>query len=77
VLTGSDADAVKRGQAKGVVFVQSDRKGAGRVASSEKQMERGIVTSDNLPPHKARVLLRLALTRTKDPKEIQRMFNEY
>jgi L-asparaginase len=77
VLTGSNADAVKRGQKKGVVFVQSDRKGAGRVATSERQMERGIVTSDNLPPHKARVLLRLALTKTKDPKEIQRMFNEY
>ncbi|MFL6550227.1 MAG: asparaginase [Povalibacter sp.] len=77
VLTGSNADAVKRGQAKGVVFVQSDRKGAGRVVESARQMERGIATSDNLPPHKARILLRLALTRTKDVKEIQRMFNEY
>jgi L-asparaginase len=77
VLTGGNADAVKRGQAKGVVFVQSDRKGAGRVVTSERQMERGVITSDNLPPHKARVLLRLALTKTTDPKEIQRMFNEY
>lgn len=77
VLTGGNADAVKRGQAQGVVFVQSDRKGAGRVATSERQMERAIVTADNLPPHKARVLLRMALTKTTDPKEIQRMFNEY
>jgi L-asparaginase len=77
VLTGSDAEAIKRGQAKGVLFVQSDRKGAGRVVESEKQFARGIVTSDNLPPQKARVLLRLALTKTSDPKEIQRMFNEY
>jgi L-asparaginase len=77
VLTGSNADAVKRGQKKGIVFVQSDRKGAGRVVTSERQMERGIVTSDNLPPHKARILLRLALTKTTDVKEIQRMFNEY
>jgi L-asparaginase len=77
VLTGSDADAVKRGQAKGVVFVQSDRKGAGRVMLSERQRQRGIVTADNLPPHKARVLLRMALTQTRDLAEIQRMFNEY
>ena len=77
VLTGSDADAIKRGQSKGVVFVSSDRKGAGRVAESEKQMAKGIATADNLGPHKARILLRLALTRTTDPKEIQRMFNEY
>jgi len=77
VLTGGDADAVKRGQAKGVVFVQSDRKGAGRVVTSQRQLERGVVTADNLPPHKARILLRLALTKTTDPLEIQRMFNEY
>jgi L-asparaginase len=77
VLTGGDAEAVKKGQAKGVVFVQSDRKGAGRVVESERQMARGVPTTDNLPPHKARILLRLALTKTTDPKEIQRMFNEY
>jgi L-asparaginase len=76
VLTGSDTEAVKRGQTQGVVFVQSDRKGAGRVVTSQRQMERGIVTSDNLPPHKARILLRLALTKTSDPREIQRMFNQ-
>ena len=77
VLTGSDEDAVKRGQAEGVVFVQSDRKGSGRVAESTRRAEQGIVTADNLSPHKARILLRLALTRTTDPDEIQRIFNEY
>jgi L-asparaginase len=77
VLTGSDSEAVKRGQETGVVFVQSDRKGAGRVLESARRRERGIVTADNLPPHKARILLRLALTRTTDIDEIQRMFNEY
>lgn len=77
VLTGGDAEAVKRGQAAGVVFVQSDRKGSGRVVESERVASRGVVTADNLNPQKARVLLRLALTRTTDPKEIQRLFNEY
>ena len=77
VLTGGDRDAVERGRAAGVVFVNSDRKGSGRVVQSERVAERGLVTSDNLPPHKARILLRLALTKTTDPKEIQRMFNEY
>ena len=77
VLTGSDAEAIKRAQAKGVVFVQSDRKGAGRVMASARVFARGIVTADNLNPQKARILLRLALTKTTDLKEIQRMFNEY
>jgi L-asparaginase len=77
VVTGGSRAAIERGQKAGVVFVQSDRKGSGRVMQSERAAERGVVTSDNLPPHKARILLRLALTQTKDPKEIQRIFNEY
>jgi L-asparaginase len=36
-----------------------------------------VVTADNLNAQKARILLRLALTKTSDPKEIQRMFEEY
>ena len=77
ILTSRLDEATKDGQAKGVVFVSSDRKGSGRVVESVKQAEKGLVTSDNLPPHKARILLRLALTVTSDPNEIQRMFNEY
>lgn len=77
VLTGGNRDAIKRGQAKGVVFVNSDRKGSGRVLESTRSSESGVPTSDSISPHKARILLRLALTKTTDPKEIQRMFNEY
>ncbi len=69
--------AVKDGREKGVVFVQGDRKGSGRVLESARAAERGVVTADNLNAQKARVLLRLALTKTKDIKEIQRMFDEY
>jgi L-asparaginase/Glu-tRNA(Gln) amidotransferase subunit D len=35
------------------------------------------VTAGDLPPHKARVLLMLALTRTRDPAEIQRLFDTH
>jgi len=73
----SFAAAVKDGQAKGVVFVQSDRKGSGRVLTSERAAERGMVTADDLNAQKARILLRLALTKTSDPKEIQRIFTQY
>lgn len=80
ILDSSGADwgpAIKAGREKGVIFVQSDRKGSGRVLESERATERGLVTADNLNAQKARVLLRLALTKTTDPKEIQRMFDEY
>jgi L-asparaginase type II len=35
------------------------------------------VAVQHLTPQKARILLMLALTRTKDPREIQRIFDEY
>jgi L-asparaginase len=39
--------------------------------------QQGFVVADNLTPQKARVLAMLALTRTDDVAEIQRMFDEY
>ncbi|MBK6485819.1 MAG: asparaginase [Gemmatimonadetes bacterium] len=35
------------------------------------------VVAQHLLPQKARILLMVALTRTRDPREIQRMFREY
>lgn len=37
----------------------------------------GMVVADTLSPQKAALLLALALTRTRDPEEIQRVFDEY
>ena len=73
----SYAKAFLAAQAKGVVIVQSDRKGAGRVTLSERGAGRGTISADNLNAQKARILLRLALTKTSDPRELQRIFNEY
>ncbi len=70
-------EALKRAKAKGVVIVASDRKGAGRVTLHKDGPEKGVITADNLNAQKARILLRLALTKTRDPVEIQRMFDEY
>ena len=71
------AKAIQAAQSKGVVIVQSDRKGAGRVTISSNVAARGQVTSDNLNPQKSRILLRLALTKTTETRELQRIFNEY
>ena len=73
----SFSKAIAYAQSKGVVVVQSDRKGSGRVLLSERTAGRGLISADNLNGQKARILLRLALTKTTDAKEIQRMFNEY
>ena len=37
----------------------------------------GFVASGEMNPAKSRVLLQLALTKTKDPVQIQKMFYEY
>jgi L-asparaginase len=42
-----------------------------------KDDEMDYVVSDTLNPQKARILVMLALTKTNDTKEIQRMFYTY
>jgi L-asparaginase len=68
-------DARKRG----VIVVRSSRVGNGIVArnSDAKDDEYDFVVSDTLNPQKARILVMLALTRTSDTKQIQRMFYVY
>ena len=64
---------------KGVIVVRSSRVGNGIVARNgeAKDDELDFVVSDTLNAQKARILLMLALTRTSDTKEIQRMFYTY
>ena len=72
-------DGIAEAQKKGVVFVRSARVGNGIVArNGEADDDKwNFVAGDNLNPQKARILLMLALTKTSDPKVIQRMFWEY
>lgn len=68
------AEAVK----KGVAVVLSSRTGSGVVCPNMAQYnEAGFIEGRTLNPQKARILLQLALTKTSDPKEIARMFEEY
>jgi L-asparaginase len=59
------------------LVVRSARVGNGRVTPSAAYDALNAIAADNLNPQKARVLLMLALTKTRDPKEIARMFAEY
>ena len=76
-LSSSQLEAVRRAQEKGVVVVATTPTRGGRVQDTTSTRESGIIRGDNLSPEKARALLRLALTRTADPREIQRIFDEY
>lgn len=66
-------DAVK----KDVVVVRGTRVPEGIVTREKIDDENKFVTSDNLSPQKARILLMLALTQTQDPQKIQEYFNQY
>lgn len=63
----------------GVAVVRSSRTGGGVI---ERNIEvdddrHGFVAADELNPQKARVLLQLALTRTRDPQALQALFYDY
>lgn len=75
--TSSQTEAIKRAQEKGVVVVMTARTHGGRVQDTPRRREARIVPGDNLKPEKARILLQLALTRTRDIAEVTRIFNEY
>jgi L-asparaginase/glutamin-(asparagin-)ase len=59
--------------------VRASRVGQGMVARNGEANddELDFVVSDTLNPQKARILLMLALTKTHDAKEIQRIFYTY
>ena len=78
-LNGESLSAAAAAAKNGVVIVRSSRTGGGVV---ERNIEidddaLGFIAADELNPQKARVLLMLALTRTQDPAELQRMFFAY
>lgn len=71
-------DSMKKITDKGVPVVRSSRIGNG-VVSYDPTLDNltHCIVGDNFPPQKARVLLMLALTKTNDFNEIERMFLEY
>jgi L-asparaginase type II len=75
--TSGQTAAIKRAQEKGVVVVATARTQGGRVQDTPRRREANIVPGDNLVPEKARILLQLALTKTSELAEIQRIFDEY
>lgn len=72
-------DAVKRAVAAGIIVCRASRTPSGRVVLHDEinDEELGTIVSDDLTPQKARVLLMLALTRTKDKKQLQEIFFTY
>jgi L-asparaginase len=72
-----DAELAAIAAERQAVVVRSSRTGDGRVVRDDNWQHPGMVAADTLSPHKAALLLALALTRTSDPDEIQTLFEIY
>ena len=69
--------ALKSASQSGIPVVIATQTGNGRVVRTRRYDEDGYIVADNLSPKKTRILLMLALTKTKNPEEIQRMMLTY
>jgi L-asparaginase len=75
---GSLGPGIAYAERQGVVVVAATRTGSGRIAAlTSNRLREGMIGGEDLTPLKARILLMLALTKTRSPGDIQRMFTEY
>ena len=70
-------EAAAQAAADGIPVVLASRSTTGRVIMTPQKQDAGFIVSDNLLPQKARILLMLGLSVTRDREELQRMFREY
>ncbi len=77
--TANLVDALASAAKSGVVVVRSSRTNSGAVVRNVEldDDKLGFVAAQELNPQKARVLLQLALTETKDVGAIQKLYDQY
>lgn len=72
---GGQRPALQQAMENGTIVVIANRGHSGRFTTEGGRYYN--TQADNLTPQKAQLLLKMALTRTDDPAEIERMYNEY
>ena len=72
--TPAEREALAAAIAAGCTVVLSSRAMSGRSFPAARYRADGFLNADNLTPQKARILLMLALTRTRDPAAIEAYF---
>jgi len=78
-MNKASLEAAARAAKKGVLVVRSSRVATGSVGRNVEvnDDELGLIASDELNPQKARILLSLALLKTRSKDEIQNLFYAY
>jgi L-asparaginase len=72
--TPAEREALAEAATSGCIVVMSSRAGSGRTFPSRRYQAQHVINADNLNPQKARILLMLALTSTRDTAEIAQLF---
>ncbi len=72
--SGTQPDGVRYAASKGIPVIITTRTGSGRISDGDSGTS---IAGQDLAPIKARILLMLALTRTRDAEELRRIFTEY
>jgi L-asparaginase len=72
-------DTLAKASQKGTLVVRSSRvpTGATTLDAEIDDAKYGFIAAGNLNPQKARILLMLSLTQSKDPQQIQRWFQQF
>lgn len=70
-------DALTEVAQGGIPVVVASQVGNGRTMARRALTERGLIVADNLLPRKARILLMLALTRTRETSKLQAIMSRY
>lgn len=76
-LSGVARQGALLAASRGIAFVRSTHVWQGSVRPSVKDAEFNCIASQSLNPQKARILLRLALLKTRDREALQQIFNTY
>jgi L-asparaginase len=74
VTTTAELEALRSAAARGVVVCQASRVPGGVVHLTRERLDDGFVAAGTLSPWKARILLMLALTQTRDLDRIRGLF---
>lgn len=69
--------AIDEAVARGVPVVMASRVPEGRVMGDPESVARGVLSAGDLPAHKVRVLMMLALAGPRDPERLQRLLDTH
>ena len=77
LMTSDERQALKEAEENNLIVVRSSRSQNGRITESTRFSDTRFIAGDNLSPHKARILLMLALVKYHDQKAIQTIFDTH